>query len=205
MNSSGWFRNADRQHRTSLLAGTMGWGLDAFDNLIFSFTIYSLAAEWSLNSATTGMIASGTLLSSALGGVLFGVFADKHGRTRALVYSVLMYAVFTGICGLATNVYYLLIAQAFGRTGARRRMGCRDDSYFRDMAEGAPGESIMYYAVGLRGWRNDCGADLRTHNRVIRLEIFVFYRCLAGGTCVLYSKACKRARHLEGKRMEATE
>ena len=111
MNVTRWCTNADRDHKASLFAGTMGWGLDAFDNLIFSFTIYSLTKEWSLTSTTTGMIASCTLLSSALGGILFGIFADKNGRTKALIYSVLVYAVFTGFCGLAPSVYYLLIAR----------------------------------------------------------------------------------------------
>ena len=50
-----------------------------------------------------------TLVASAAGGLLFGVIADRYGRTRALIWSVLIYSVFTAACGLAQSVAQLAV------------------------------------------------------------------------------------------------
>src|SRR5205823_1907828 len=48
-------------------------------------------------------------LSSAVGGIMFGVIADRLGRTRALMGSILLYSVFTAACGFAANITQLAI------------------------------------------------------------------------------------------------
>ncbi|MGH9336442.1 MAG: MFS transporter, partial [Vicinamibacteria bacterium] len=53
------------------------------------------------------------LLASAVGGFIFGVLADRIGRTRALMASILLYSVFTALCGLAQNVWQLAVFRAF--------------------------------------------------------------------------------------------
>jgi MFS family permease len=58
-----------------------------------------------LSRETGGLMASLTLGASAIGGLVFGVIADKLGRTRALSLSILLYSVFTFACGLAQNVW----------------------------------------------------------------------------------------------------
>jgi MFS family permease len=55
------------------------------------------------------LMASLTLGASAVGGLVFGVIADKLGRTRALSLSILLYSVFTFACGLAQNVWQFAI------------------------------------------------------------------------------------------------
>ena len=54
-----------------------------------------------------------TLLASAAGGVIFGVLADRKGRTWALRASVLIYSVFTAACGLASTVPMLAVFRIF--------------------------------------------------------------------------------------------
>src|SRR6185503_16686088 len=56
---------------------------------------------------TAGLLGSVTLLAAAAGGIFFGVIADRFGRTRALMASVLIYSVFTAACGFAQNVTQL--------------------------------------------------------------------------------------------------
>ena len=57
--------------------------------------------------------ASVTLVASALGGFLFGVLADRAGRRKALMLSILVYSVFTAACGLARNVHELALFRFF--------------------------------------------------------------------------------------------
>ena len=59
------------------------------------------------------LLGSLTLAASAAGGVVFGVVADRWGRTRALSLSILIYSVFTALCGIAQNVTQLAVFRLF--------------------------------------------------------------------------------------------
>ncbi|MCK7478765.1 MAG: MFS transporter [Candidatus Moduliflexus flocculans] len=56
---------------------------------------------------------SATLVASAVGGLVFGVVADRYGRTRALISSILIYSVFTAACGFAQTVAQLAVFRVF--------------------------------------------------------------------------------------------
>jgi MFS family permease len=66
-----------------------------------------------MSKETAGALGSLTLLASAVGGLVFGVVADRFGRTRALIASVLIYSVFTAACGFAQTVAQLAIFRIF--------------------------------------------------------------------------------------------
>lgn len=103
----GWWHVADaRAHRT-LIAASFGWMLDAFDVMLYSMVLASLMLDLGLTKAQGGALNSITLLASAAGGLLFGLFADRYGRKRALIASVLLYSIFTGLCGLSQNLWQL--------------------------------------------------------------------------------------------------
>ncbi|MGE0863575.1 MAG: MFS transporter [Vicinamibacterales bacterium] len=91
------------------MAASLGWLLDAFDVMLYALILTAVVKDLGLTLATGGQLASLTLAASALGGLLFGVIADKLGRTRALSLSILLYSVFTFACGLAQNVWQLAI------------------------------------------------------------------------------------------------
>jgi MFS family permease len=105
----GWWRAAgDRAHR-ALVAAAFGWMLDAFDVMLFSLVLAALIADLGLTKSQAGLLGSITLVGGAAGGLVFGVIADRRGRTRALMGSVLLYSIFTGLCGLAQNMWQLAI------------------------------------------------------------------------------------------------
>ena len=87
------------------MAAAMGWLLDAFDVMLYALILKSVIEELGLTTAQGGLMASLTLGASAVGGLVFGVIADKFGRTRALSLSILLYSVFTFACGLAQNLW----------------------------------------------------------------------------------------------------
>jgi MFS family permease len=95
-------------HR-ALIAASLGWMLDAFDVMLYSMVLASLMGAMGLTKSEGGMLGSLTLLASAAGGVAFGIVADRSGRTRALMGSVLLYSIFTGLCGLAQNLWQLAL------------------------------------------------------------------------------------------------
>ena len=95
--------------RRSLIAAAFGWMLDAFDVMLYALVLSSLIADLGISTRTGGLLGSLTLAASAVGGVLFGVIADRWGRTRALSLSILIYSIFTAACGLAQNVAQLAV------------------------------------------------------------------------------------------------
>ena len=90
-------RNAWR----ALFAAQIGWMLDAMDFLMFTFAILPIKNEFNLSLAMMGGLTSVALVSSSIGGILFGGLADRIGRVRAMTFSILLYSGATA--GLATS------------------------------------------------------------------------------------------------------
>ena len=104
-----FWNEASPAAKKALIAASLGWLLDAFDVMLYALILTAVVKDLGLSLATGGQLASLTLAASALGGLVFGVVADKLGRTRALSLSILLYSVFTFACGLAQNVWQLAI------------------------------------------------------------------------------------------------
>jgi MFS family permease len=104
-----FWREASPDARKALVAASMGWLLDAFDVMLYALILTAVIGDLGLTRAQGGLMASLTLGASALGGLVFGVIADKLGRTRALSLSILLYSVFTFACGFAQNIWQFAI------------------------------------------------------------------------------------------------
>jgi MFS family permease len=100
----GWPRDVTASERRSLVAGGLGWMLDAMDVMLYSLVLAYLIREFSMDTRAAGFLNSLTLLASAIGGFLFGVLADRYGRTRALMASILIYSLASAACGLSHSV-----------------------------------------------------------------------------------------------------
>ena len=103
---------------TVVFAAWLGWGFDVFDGLLFNFvapncipTLLGIPIGSPEAAAPTlwwtGVLTSLLLLGWALGGILFGRIADRMGRTRTLMITMLLYAFGTALCAFAPNVFAL--------------------------------------------------------------------------------------------------
>lgn len=108
-----WYSSASPTARKALIAASLGWMLDSFDVMLYALVLVSVRADLGMDAATAGSLQSLTLVASAVGGFVFGVLADKWGRTRALMLSVLLYSVFTAACGFAETVTQLAVFRIF--------------------------------------------------------------------------------------------
>jgi MFS family permease len=104
-----WWRQAPPGAKRALIAASFGWMLDSFDVMLYALVLASLILDFGLSKQTAGVLGSITLLAAAAGGLIFGVIADRYGRVRALIGSVVIYAVFTAACGFAQNVVQLAV------------------------------------------------------------------------------------------------
>lgn len=100
---------ATAAQRRVVVAASLGWMLDAFDVMLYSIALATLMRAFGMSRTTAGLLNALTLAASALGGLLFGVLADRFGRRRMLSTSILVYSVFTFACGLSTSILALAV------------------------------------------------------------------------------------------------
>src|SRR6516164_1448876 len=115
-----WLQSTTATQRRALLAAYGGYGLDGFDFMIYSFIIPTLLNVWNISKAEAGYIASGALITSAVGGWAAGVLADRFGRARILQLTVLWFAAFTFLSGFthsAGQLFFSRAMQGFGFGG----------------------------------------------------------------------------------------
>jgi MFS family permease len=112
-----WLQSTSASERRALLATYAGYGLDGFDFMIYSFIIPTLLTLWSLSKAQAGYIASGALITSAIGGWAAGVLADRFGRARILQITVLWFSLFTFLSGFTHNFAELFFTRAMQGLG----------------------------------------------------------------------------------------
>ena len=94
-----WILTASPSQRRALIAAALGWMLDSMDVMLYAMVLPAVQRDLHLSSALSGAMMSATLISAAAGGLFFGWFADRLGRTRALNLSLLIYSISTAACG----------------------------------------------------------------------------------------------------------
>jgi len=104
-----WYKSVTPVQWRSLIAAQLGWMLDAMDVMLYAFALTAIRDEFHLDSAEAGGLASVTLVASAFGGILFGVLADRIGRARALIYSILVYSIFTAMTATSQSIAQLIL------------------------------------------------------------------------------------------------
>lgn len=105
-----WNAATPAQRRVVIAAG-LGWMLDAFDVMLYSIVLATLMRAFAMSRTTAGLLNALTLIASALGGLLFGLLADRFGRRRMLSASILFYSICTFACGLTTSIFALAVCR----------------------------------------------------------------------------------------------
>lgn len=103
-----WLTEASPEQKRSLVAASLGWMLDSMDVMLYALVLGEVQREMHLSAAMSGAMMSVTLVSAAAGGLGFGWFADRFGRTRALTSSILIYSIATAMCGLTHTAFQLM-------------------------------------------------------------------------------------------------
>ncbi len=113
-----------RGQKATLAAALLGWMFDGFEMGLFPL-IGTPALKDLLGGAAGaddatkwfGVIMAVFLVGAASGGVLFGWLGDKIGRVRAMSLSIFTYAIFTGMCGFATEAWHIAVLRFIASLG----------------------------------------------------------------------------------------
>lgn len=94
----------------AVLAGFLGWTLDAFDFFVLTFVFAPVAKEFGTSIPAIALTISASLATRWIGAIVFGLFADRYGRRIPLIVNILYYSLIEVLSGLAPNykVFFLL-------------------------------------------------------------------------------------------------
>jgi MFS family permease len=107
----------------ALLGSTLGYAMDGFDLLILGFMLRVIASDLGFGPAQGATLVTATLIGAVIGGIVFGMLSDRMGRVRVLTWTILLFAVFTGMCALAQGYWDLLIYRTIAGLGLGGEFG----------------------------------------------------------------------------------
>ena len=119
-----WYSGITRYQWLVLVIASLGWVFDVFEGQIFVA---------SMNEAMPSLVPLGTkpselgfynnialaafLTGGAVGGVVFGMLADRWGRTRTMIYTIVVYSLFTCVSAFAQTWWHLAVFRFFVALG----------------------------------------------------------------------------------------
>ena len=120
MQATSWRHGVTRYQWLVLFVAWLGWVFDSMDSTIYAMVLHpalhdllrhQIGGEVSPEAIGWygGIIFSIFLIGWAIGGVLFGVLADRFGRTKTLIFTILIYALFTGLAALSATWWQLAL------------------------------------------------------------------------------------------------
>lgn len=115
--------NVDNYGWKALLGSAVGYAMDGFDLLILGFMLTAISADLGLTPAQGGSLVTWTLIGAVAGGIIFGALSDRYGRVRVLTWTIVLFAVFTGLCALAQGYWDLLIYRTIAGIGLGGEFG----------------------------------------------------------------------------------
>ena len=101
----------------ALWGSAIGFAIDGFDLMILSFMLRTISGDLGLSQAQGASLITATLIGAVFGGIGFGMLSDRLGRVRVLTWTIVIYAVFTGLCALAQGYWDLLACRALAGLG----------------------------------------------------------------------------------------
>jgi MFS family permease len=112
-----WYHELSTGERRTFWGCAAGWALDAMDVQLFSFVLPAIMLTLGITSGQAGLLGTSALISSAVGGWIAGVLADRYGRVRVLQWSILWYSVFTALSACAQSFDQLLVIRSLQGLG----------------------------------------------------------------------------------------
>ncbi|GAA0393833.1 MFS transporter [Paenibacillus motobuensis] len=134
--------------KKTVVASVAGLTLEGMDIMFISFAMTMIISEFNIDLATGGLISSITNMGMLLGGIIFGVLADKYGRVKVFTYTVLLFAIGTALTGLATNIEQVYIYRFIAGLGAGGEYGIGMALVAEAWPKNKQGRASSYVSVG---------------------------------------------------------
>lgn len=138
-----------KSYQNKVLASSiLGFAVEMIDIMILSFVLTAIIKDFHISSAYGGLISSITNLGMLLGGIVFGILADKKGRVHVFTYTILIFAVATGLIAFSTNIYMLYALRFIAGIGAGGEYGIGMALVTEAFAKEKHGRMTSYVGIG---------------------------------------------------------
>lgn len=131
-----------------LLSSVLGFAVEMVDIMILSFVLTAIIKDFHISSAYGGLVSSVTNVGMLVGGVFFGILADKKGRVRVFTYTILIFAVATGLMVFAKNIYTVYILRFIAGIGGGGEYGIGMSLAAEAFPKNEHGRISSYIGVG---------------------------------------------------------
>jgi len=104
-----WYSEITAYQWRVLICACLGWALDIMDGYLYAIILFPAMSDLLGTSESAqiglygGVVLSIFMIGWALGGLIFGPIADRYGRAKTMAITILIYASFTGLCGIASS------------------------------------------------------------------------------------------------------
>ncbi|MCK3655100.1 sialic acid transporter [Pasteurellaceae bacterium Macca] len=119
-----WYKEVNSKQRMALFAAWLGYIFDGFDYMLITYVLLDIQKEFSMTTTETSTLLLAAFIARPLGGAIFGSFADKYGRRKAMIISIVVYSIGTFLCGLSTNFIWLFIFRMVVGMGMAGEYAC---------------------------------------------------------------------------------
>ncbi|WP_020495727.1 MFS transporter [Sciscionella marina] len=109
--------------RKAVFGATIGYAMDGYDLQILGFALPAITVSLGLSDTQGGSLATITLIGAVTGAMFFGALADRFGRVRILTYSILLFAIFTGLTALSQGFAEMAVFRFIAGAGIGGEFG----------------------------------------------------------------------------------
>jgi len=134
--------------KKTVVASVAGLTLEGMDIMFISFAMTMIIAEFNIDLATGGLISSITNIGMLLGGIVFGVLADKYGRVKVFTYTIILFAIGTALTGVATSIEQVYVYRFIAGLGAGGEYGIGMALVAEAWPKNKQGRASSYVSVG---------------------------------------------------------
>lgn len=113
----------DKNNRRALAAAIVASGTDDLNVMFLSFSMASIIAELGISGAQAGWIATIINLGMLLGGLVFGLLADRYNKFKVFKWTIIIFAVATGLIYFTKNLPYLYFMRFIAGIGVGGEYG----------------------------------------------------------------------------------
>ncbi|MDA3965945.1 MFS transporter [Enterococcus thailandicus] len=112
-----------KYQRKVLLSTSAGIALENMDIMFLAFSLSSMIATFHISGTQAGMIATITNLGMLVGGIFFGLMADKYGRVKVFSQTVILFSIASLLMFFASNIYLVYLFRFIAGIGAGGEYG----------------------------------------------------------------------------------
>ena len=147
-----WYSEITTYQWRVLICACLGWALDIMDGYLYAIILFPAMSDLLGTSESAqiglygGVVLSIFMIGWALGGLIFGPIADRYGRAKTMAITILIYASFTGLCGIAGELAGIGGLPFLDGHRHRRRVGRRRGIDRRKLAGESARKSRRHHA-----------------------------------------------------------